>query len=301
MDFLFGCDVAHVTVSVNLNQLQTMANEEKKSEDSIKQDFNSEHNQLNDYNDKDTHYVFFYGSCSPEDIESANNVTAIEAYPAIIPGYVRYYSRYSYGRDGATASIRKATDLDKPYDSVSGWVAKISDYDLDVMDGREGHPYVYKRSIISAQIYLQFGGKNKHQTHVIKLDNVWTYFAESIDWICPPSHSYSSLCVKTVTHFWKYNKQIVVRNNKYPLYEIDDKAQASKILIFDHFPELNKTVQKHSTKYDGILASQSEQCQQWRSKRECIRCQNPTWVCFVQDIALFICDKCKGHFGIKEE
>ena len=292
--------VEQSTLSMATEEVKTEIEvEEKQLHESIRQDFNSEHNELNEYNDEDTHYVFFYGSCSPKDIQTANNVTAIESYPAIIPGYVRYFARFSYGRDGGTASIRKATDSDKPYDAVTGWIAKISDDDLDIMDGREGHPYIYKRSYISAQIYLQFGN---NKTHIVTLDNVWTYFVvDCLDWICPPSHSYSLLCVKTVQHFWKYNKEIVVRNNEYPLYQINDKGQASKILIFDYFPELNKTVQKHSTKYDGLLASQSEQCKQWRSKRQCIRCQNPTWVCFVDEIALFICDECKAHFGIKEE
>ena len=278
-------------------KLDDNTNEEKKQTDQIiNKNYISEHQNLKDA-DTNTHYVFFYGSCTPKSILEDQQCTPIESYAAIIPGYVRYFARYSWGWKGATASLRKATEFDKPYDSVSGWIAKITDDDLYAMDGREGHPYVYRREYVTAHIYLSMGNK----THIIELDNVYTYFiVKDIEWKVPPTYSYASSCCQTIQYFWKYNNQIVVRNNKYPIYEINEHGKASKMLIFDYFPNLNKTVLRHSSKFDGVKASQSLQ-HHWTEMRECIRCENETWVCFVDDIALFICDPCKKYFGIKEK
>ena len=278
------------------DQIGDMAEEQKKISDDAP-NYISEHNNLKKCNSKTKHYVFFYGSCSPESISKDTGCTALESYAAILPGYVRYYARFSRARDGATASIRKATQFDKPYSAVSGWVAQISDNDLMRMDGREGHPYVYRREYVSVQLHLNIGDK----TQAIQLDNVWTYFiVNCMDWIVPPSHAYTYLCCQTIQHFWQYDNPIIVRDRKCPLYEIDHQGRASKLLIFDFHKDCNRTVMRHSTKF-GHKASKSNIRPQWRSKRACIRCKSKTWVCFVQNIALFICDGCKKYFNVSEK
>eukprot|EP01083_Nonionella_stella_P133890 407200_1 len=255
--------------------------------------YHSEHTMLKT-DEETSHYVFFYGSCSPQNILQESGVMPLQSYAAIVPGYVRYFARFSHNRNGGTASIRKATDLDKPYNSVSGWVAKLSDVDLYSMDCREGHPVVYKREYVSVDVHLNISNTK----HIIKVDNVWTYFVvDCTDWIVPPSHLYSNLCCLTIQHFWDYTNPIVIRNGKYPLYEIDNQGKATRLLIFDHFPKRTET---HKEKF-GVVASKSTHYEPWTTKRQCIRCSTKTWVCFVHNIALFICNSCIEYYQIVQK
>ena len=103
---------------------------------------------------------------------------------------------------------------------------------------------------------------------------------------------------------------------------------ATDILVFDSLKKKwnsknernDRIVYTHSARYDGLLASQSK-TPQWCDKRQCIACENKTYVCFVKMplisndsndssgnnetndnyIALFICGGCKKKFNIVEK
>eukprot|EP00808_Paulinella_micropora_P015476 g77851.t1 len=144
-----------------------------------------------------SHLVFVYGSCSVKSLAEETGINVIASFPAVVPGYVRHYGRYSVGRKGAVASLRPAQHSDRPYTAVTGAVALIAAQDLPKLDKREGHPKVYLRQEVDAQLFYR-----KPQTTEILRESkkVYTYIQTQDGWVVPPSKEYLDLCLENLSH-----------------------------------------------------------------------------------------------------
>lgn len=141
-------------------------------------------------------YLFSYGSNSPRQLGERLD-KSIRGQPAYVEGYLRAFRGWSRKWQGGVATLIKAKD---PNGKTYGYITKVTEADLDILDGYEGVPTNYRRKTLTVTT------NEGDEVEAI------AYIATSKD-RNQPSNAYLDAVAETISSFWSEGGRTITRKD----------------------------------------------------------------------------------------